>query len=61
MTKDGRYLVLAANGDSIFQRLMRALDVPMLPMMLGLSTTTVEQLHLANSMIFSVPVLCQMI
>ena len=25
MTKDGRYLVLAANGDSIFQRLMQAI------------------------------------
>ena len=28
MTKDGRYLVLAANGDSIFQRLMRAIGRP---------------------------------
>ena len=26
LTKDGRYLVLAANGDSIFQRLMVAID-----------------------------------
>jgi formyl-CoA transferase len=26
LTKDGRYLVLAANGDSIFQRLMLAID-----------------------------------
>ena len=26
LTKDGRYLVLAANGDSIFQRLMIAID-----------------------------------
>ena len=28
MTKDGRYLVLAANGDSIFQRLMQAIGRP---------------------------------
>lgn len=28
MTKDGRYLVLAANGDSIFQRLMQAIGQP---------------------------------
>ena len=28
MTRDGRYLVLAANGDSIFQRLMQAIGRP---------------------------------
>lgn len=28
MTRDGRYLVLAANGDSIFQRLMQAISRP---------------------------------
>ncbi len=28
ITKDGRYLVLAANGDSIFQRLMQAIGRP---------------------------------
>lgn len=28
LTKDGRYLVLAANGDSIFQRLMQAIGRP---------------------------------